>query len=193
MSIKVKVAGAWKDSTPKVKVAGAWKTIVQASVKVAGVWKDCISAAGPTVITTNILSNHTDNVGICYSEVRINSDGDYYRSNYARAYASSTGPWLTAGTVSQVWVQRTINTGSLTYDDIGTGRVACTTSRDLGVVRVSFGVTSCTFTLYFYDAASGGNLLASKTVTVSATNDSGGMGMGCPLCCFTPDTLISVP
>lgn len=191
MSIWIKVAGVWKDATPKIKVAGVWKTVSQVSVKVAGVWRDCLSS-GPTINTAAILSNNNDNSGTCEANVKIDSDTYYYRSTYSGTMIQGS-QWLTAGAVSQVWVQRTINSGSLTTDGIGAGRVACTADRTVGVFRGPItGTKSCTLTFYFYDAASGGNLLASKQITVSATNLGGGVG-GCPLCCFTPDTMISVP
>lgn len=153
-------------------------------------------SSGPTINTAVILSNNTANTGICYSRVKLDSNGSYYRSYFNNTYnPTPTGAWLSSGLNTQVWVSRTIQSGSLSVDDIGTGRVALTTIRDMGLVKPNLGTNSCTFTFHFWDAATGGTNIASKQITVSATYNAsiGGIGgIGCPLCCFTPDTLITM-
>jgi hypothetical protein len=132
-------------------------------------------ASGPTVITTNIQSNSTSrNIGVCVCYVKIDSDGDFYKSDETGSY-SSNGNWLDSGAANEVWVARTITAGTLSKDDIGTGRTSCSSDLEIGTTK-SFpdGNKSCTFTLNFYDAASGGNLLASKSITTIATYGSGG-------------------
>jgi hypothetical protein len=133
-------------------------------------------ASGPTVITTYILSNsNTRTSGLCVAYVKIDADGDFYKSDNTGAYGAATGNWLDSGGSDEVWVARTIDSGTLSTDGIGTGRVQCNTDRALGTTKSTpDGSKACTFTLNFYDAASGGNLLASKQITTTATFGSGG-------------------
>lgn len=46
MTMKSKIAGTWKSTTPFVKVAGEWKAPHSGWTKVAGVWKRFFTAAG---------------------------------------------------------------------------------------------------------------------------------------------------
>lgn len=107
----------------------------------------------------------------CYAGIRYDSDGDEYESPITGAIGINVnrGTWLTSGLTSEVWMQRTINSGSL-YVDAGSGRLAMTTSRTFQVRDTSTtgGPVTCNLTIDFYDAASGGNLLDSVTYTLSA-------------------------
>lgn len=47
MALKIKVGGAWKDTSPQIKVGGAWKEVSKGFVKVGGIWKEFFSAAAP--------------------------------------------------------------------------------------------------------------------------------------------------
>ena len=143
-----------------------------------------------SVDLSNVIGNTQDTDGICQSGIRIGADGKYYTSDFNGAYGAAVGDYILGGTSSQVWVQRAITAGTLTSDGIGASRVSCSTNRVMSVTQVLEGTKFCTFTLSFYDAASGGNLLGSKSVTISATNTN--VGMGCPTCCFTPDTEITM-
>lgn len=101
------------------------------------------------------------NAGTCYVGVQFNSNGtEYERNASSGAYNVSQGAWLDAGTAAEVWVAFTRTGGVASFVGMTNG-----TRYNLGTTR-SFGITdgggSSTITGYFtfYDAASGGNVLA---------------------------------
>jgi hypothetical protein len=67
-----------------------------------------------------------------------------------------------------VWVERTVNSGTLDTDTIGASRVVCSTDRIVGITRSSAGTDTANVTLEFFDAASGGNSLDTATIALSA-------------------------
>lgn len=168
MSFNIRVGGVWKAAdSVKIKVGGVWKEADQLSIKVAGVWKD-ILATGPSVIIAATKLIFKLRFGsTCYARVKVDNDGDLYESNNAGTTYASYETWLDAGLNSEVWVQRTIISGSLNLD-AGSGRLACTADRLFGVQRSTTGTATCTIDLKFYDAASGGNLLDTQRVTLTA-------------------------
>ncbi len=106
----------------------------------------------------------------CYATQKFDADGDKYKSNNQGNFAASYKTWLSAGLNSEVWVERTINSGSLNTDNIGAGRVVMSTDRLLGLEKASSGApATANVTVDFYDAASGGTLLATGVLTLSAT------------------------
>jgi len=142
-------------------------------VKDGGTWK---SFTGPAVDMTPVVTNSTYRLeAACTASIRIDEDGEIYLSNNVGTYGSSNGTWLISGANTEVWVARLSVTGTFTVDDIGTGRVQCnTTNIDLSVTRAIPGTKTTTFTLAFYDAASGGNLLGSKIISLVAEYDTSG-------------------
>jgi hypothetical protein len=158
MGIEHNVAGVWK--TPDdigMNVAGVWKTPDKVSINVAGVWKD-VWPTGPTVSpsTSTPVYNYRSS-GTCHSGVSFNSNGtEYKQSNLGSWTGTSRGVWLDSGLNSEVWVQRTIVSGSLTVD-AGSGRLQLSTTRNFGVQQPTSGTNSCTVRFKFYDAASGGS------------------------------------
>jgi hypothetical protein len=127
--------------------------------------------SGPAVNTGVISSNEQVRAGgaTCHAHVKCDSDGSWYESSKTGAYSGAEGAWLTSGLNSEVWIERTVVTGSLTHD-AGTGRLVCSTTREFGVDEPD-GASAKTCTLYFefWDAASAGNLLGtSSTITLSA-------------------------
>jgi len=173
MPVHIKVAGAWKEvDDPHIRVAGgAWKSPDQVHVKVAGVWKEVLVAGGPLVIVapTKTISNFRF-LANCVANVRVHSDGDLYASTNTGGYGASYETWLDAGLNSEVWVQRTIISGTLTTDS-GSSRLACTGIRTFGVTRTTAGVKTCVIDLKWYDAPSGGSLLDTQRVTLTATRE----------------------
>lgn len=164
MPLSHNVAGVWKTNIPKINVAGVWKTPT-VKINVAGVWKSITN--GPTVNVGAIqtpVSNITTS-GTCYAGVDIRATGSAYRIDNTGG-ATYTGVWLTSGASNEVWVQRTINSGTLSTDEIGAGRVSCSTDRMVRIQTINYKTT--TVTLYFYDAASGGNLLGTRQVILEA-------------------------
>lgn len=105
--------------------------------------------------------------GTCQANVKCDNDGDWYESNNTGGYSTSEGNWLVTGLNSEVWVERTLDVGTLTTD-AGTGRLVCSTDRIFGVSRSSAGSKQCTLTFEFFDAAVGGNSLGSKQIILDA-------------------------
>jgi len=119
--------------------------------------------------TSVLVDNYTSaGFGTVYAGIQIDSDGDVYYTNSSGTLGASAGTWLVKGLNSQVWVEMSITSGTLTTDGIGASRVAMTSDRYLDVRRSALGIKACTFTLLFYNASSGGTLLASKSVHLEA-------------------------
>lgn len=105
----------------------------------------------------------------CVCNVRISSDGNYYESNNNGGYGTADELWLESGSAGDVWLERTITSGTLDTDDVGTGRVNLGSGDyDLGVTAPNGNIDSAEFTLDFYDASSGGTLLDTADINVSA-------------------------
>jgi hypothetical protein len=151
-----------------------------------------IASSGPT-LSVSPQANGDSNIRFdltCYAGVQFNTSGVEYEYTAAGAATVSQGNWLDEGSASDVWVERTITAGSFNSIDPGTGRHQLSTTRSFRVIRTIIGVQSCTASFEMFDAASGGNSLATTSSAVwSAEYDSFG---GCPFCCFTPDTLITM-
>lgn len=134
-------------------------------------------STGPTVAMLGILLTNSRSSGVCKADVKLGSDGDVYESDNTGAFGASTDTWLDAGSNTQVWVERTISTGTLSTDGIGAGRVAMTSDRTIGVTRSTSGSKQATGNFRFYDAASGGTLLHTATWDITATIGGGGGGL----------------
>ena len=103
--------------------------------------------------------------------MRFDADGGYYESAANGVFpGTATGTWLTSGLSSQVWIERTITSGTLEQDGIGAGRVQLNTSRVIGVNRSVIGFKTAGATVDFYNAASGGTLLDSAFITPLSVN-----------------------
>lgn len=100
------------------------------------------------------------------ADVRVDNDGDLYESDGDGVFTSYE-TWLDLGLNSQVWVERTIISGSLSVD-AGAGRLTCTADRVWGVVQSFEGQRNCVIDLDFWDAASGGVLLDTQRVDLEA-------------------------
>jgi hypothetical protein len=187
MTIKINVAGTWKTSAPKINVAGTWKTPT-VKINVAGTWK---ASGGPSVsIDVNGRTNVRENAN-CFSGALFYTTGVNYEYT-ATGGTSNVGNWLDAGSASDVWIQwvRTGGTlGSWNSINPGTGRVQVTVNRNYRIVRASTGTDTIQGYFRAYDAATGGNLLdTGATGTYSAQRTFN----GCPTCCFTPDTPVTL-
>ncbi len=113
--------------------------------------------------------------GACYANIEFRTDGVEWWSINTGGMTINKGDWLEFGSVSDVYIERTIDSGSLDRDDTGASRLILSVTRGFGVVRTlgeGDGTDTCTFTVRMYDAASGGNLLQSIQYTVSATKTS---------------------
>ncbi len=103
----------------------------------------------------------------CIAGIQYSLSGAETASNNAGGYSVSRGDWLDVGLNSEVWIQRVINTGTLTVD-AGSGRLVLSTTRTFSYTQVGVGIGGPNITFNFYDAASGGNLLDSVTFVLSA-------------------------
>lgn len=106
-----------------------------------------------------------------YAGVQFNSSGEEFRNanGGSTSFTSSRGNWLAAGAAADVWVQRVVNSGSLNWTDSGSTRLQLSTTRQFGISQSSTGVNTANVTFNFYDAASGGSLLDSVTIDLTAT------------------------
>lgn len=173
MTGHVKVSGAWKElARPFVKVAGAWKGVDAAYVKVGGAWKSFFENLTVAADTTSVSKLRATGSLDVYALLAYNADGyEYNNTPFSSGTANNQlSTWLEAGSSSDVWVERTINSGTLDFD-AGAGRLNLGTTRLFGVQQLDgdgSGVALANVTFNFYDAASGGNLLDSITVSFSA-------------------------
>lgn len=100
---------------------------------------------------------------------------------YAEFYANGTAALFgNRGTspASPIWWSGSPPATWMSYSSTGTGvvtggltagtRYQINTARKLGVQRAALGEVTRTFTISYYDAASGGNLVGTKTFTASA-------------------------
>ena len=171
MTVFIGSGGSWKEWLPGTSVGsgGANKAIETMHIGSGGAWKQFF-VSGPTVELGNKLHlTFTPLSGVAIANIRVSSDGNYYESNVSGAYGSADEAWLESGDAGDVWVERTITDGTLDTDDLGTGRTNLGSGDyDLGVTSPSGGTKEASFTLSFYDASSGGNLLDSASITVNA-------------------------
>lgn len=189
MTTKINVAGVWKEPTPSINVAGVWKSPDNIKINVAGTWKEVYTSLSVS-IDVNGRTNTRENAN-CYAGAQFATSGINYEITASAGYAN-VGTWLDAGTASDVWVQWVRTGGTLgAWNSInpGTGRVQVSTTRTYRIVRATTGTDTIIGYFRAYDAASGGNLLdTGATGTYSAQRTYN----GCPLCCFTPETLVTM-
>ena len=135
---------------------------------------------GPTVSMNlaDIYKLYFSATGTSYARLRFETDGNEETNNLANIdtiNSTARGAWLDGGVASDVWVERIVNSGSLDYDDPGAGRLNLGTARTYGVSYSTppTGSSTANVTFNFYDAASGGSLLQSVTIDITAeTNDA---------------------
>ncbi len=108
----------------------------------------------------------------CFAGISFNTDGqEYHRDTNPGTnwtFDTRTG-WLDSGSSSDVWIERTVNSGSLNDTDPGSGRLQLNTTRNYGNSRPNPGTATVNITFDFYDAASGGSLLDTVTLDINAT------------------------
>lgn len=165
---KVKSGGTWRTITdPQVKSGGTWRTIQQIQVKRSGTWRTVFELSVVSVIVAPNKDIHNLLVDtFTQADVRVDNDGDLWESDGGGTFTSYE-TWLDAGLNSQVWVERTIISGTLNVD-AGSGRLACTADRVFGVTQSFEGTKTCVIDLDFWDAASGGSLLDTQRVDLEA-------------------------
>ena len=125
--------------------------------------------SGPQVSpsTANVTTNGDFNPTVAGVDYRTN--GTEWSSTASGSYTVSRGSWLDIGGSDEVWIQRTINSGSLTTD-AGSGVLAMTSSRLFAVEDTSYpgGAVTCGLTVKFYSDSGGTTEIGSATFTLSA-------------------------
>lgn len=132
--------------------------------------------SGPTVSPSSADISRSAVANPTIAGVQFNSSGVEYATQHSGngAYTVSRGNWLDTGLNSEVWIERTEDVGTLTYTDPGSGRKVLSTTRAYAVhdATIPGGSVDCTVTFDFYDAASGGSLLDSVTIDLSANRET---------------------
>ena len=123
-----------------------------------------LTVSPDTSVVTNIRVGAT-----CWAGVVFSSLGTENENTPANSFTVSRGNWLDAGDSSEVWIERTINSGpGFNVDDPGAGRLQLNVNRKFNQNRTTIGVRTTNVTFDFWDAASGGNQLATVTYDVIA-------------------------
>lgn len=163
-TLKVYNGSSWSTAVGKVYNGSAWEDQMWFH---NGTAFQPLYDAGPVVAWNGHTLTNIRVGAACQANWKADNNGNKYESNNV---GSNTlyQQWLISGSTSEVWLERTIVSGSLTLDTIGSGRVISTTDRKLGVTRTTSGFKNCTCTVRFYDASSGGNLLATGSLVLSA-------------------------
>lgn len=127
----------------------------------------------------------------CFSGAQLASSGTEYEYSATGSLTNST-TWLDAGSAGDVWAEWTRTGGTLSdWNSLtpGSGRHQLSTTRSWRIVRSTIGTNTIIGYWTLWDAASGGSALQTTTgATWSAWYEFD----PCPLCCFTPDTLIKM-
>lgn len=131
--------------------------------------------------------------GDCAVGIRFNADGQEYDITNAGNQGVDLGTWLDTGVPGDVWVEflRTGGTAANWEGISNSTRVNMASTVQFRLTDVSTGSSSETITgrFRFWDAASGGNILQTTTAAQTWIADYEEI---CPMCCFTPETLITM-
>lgn len=191
--IKVYNGTAWDNVNPKHYSGAAWVDHVTKFWNGSS-WVELDSAGGgPTVSPRLDGATNSRLNAACYAGFTLQNDGDEWEYSVSGGLTSLT-TWLDTGAAGDVWVMWTRTGGTLSdWNSLGSGnnniRLNLGTTRSFRLWRSSTGTNTISGYCRFYDAASGGNLLhTSSTVTWSAEYEFS----ACPLCCFTPETLVTM-
>ena len=125
------------------------------------------SSAG-TLDTTAFTA--TDIVIGATAEAYVNFNTDGTATLVGNSGTSPASPrWWTAGTPPATWMSySSTGTGTITGGLVAGTRYQLNTQLKLGNQRTTLGVANRTFTVTFFDAATGGNTLGTKTFTANA-------------------------
>lgn len=152
------------------------------------------TAYGDAGVTPVVTLNTGDvlrerEIGTCWANLQYSSAGTEAANSTSGAdnFSLSRGNWLDSGAAADVWLERTINSGTL-WTDPGGGRLIMSTTRTFKVrdANSGFPLGTANIDVEMWDAASGGSLLddvAGMVLTADYFN-------ACPTCCFPPDTLV---
>lgn len=189
IQLQVNDGGVWKLVREiHVNDGGTWDEVRRAYVNDGGVWKQFHTFIR---LSPQLNGQFNSRSGFCFAGVQLHLNGteDECVAD-GGAFTINAGTWLDRGLNSEVWVERNVVVGSWNNIDT-TGRNILSGTRQWRVRAGTGPVTvSCTCNWTFYDAATAGNVIHGPTanVTYSATNTFD----PCPLCCFTPNTPVTM-
>lgn len=198
MTFHVRVAGTWEEVTePSIRPSGSYVPVETIHVRVAGVWEEVFTATDPPLVSASangaINAEQTPPSSVTVG-VKFDTDGDEYEYLAGGAF-TNVGQWLDQGTSAQVWVEFLRTGGTQSKWDNRNNSQRYNINVDINFLIVdtiqasSGGAETIIGTFRFWDAASGGNALQT---TSSATWSARLITNPCPLCCFTPWTLITM-
>ena len=193
--LKVYNGASWDTPNSKVYNGASWADPVMKYYS-GTAWVPLDAATG---VSVSALANgdFNSNLGppesFCRTGVQFNSNGNEYECTATGSFSQNVNTWLVSGLASQVWVEFIRTGGNKTSWSSGQAnntRYSLSTSRTFYVEDFPAGFAS-TITGYFrfHDAATGGNVLQT---TSGATWNAWCENNSCPLCCFTPDTLVTM-
>lgn len=177
---KVRGASSWLDPEMKYWSGSAWLTLEGAAVL-------------PTVSARADGRSNSRYNNTCYSGCNFLTNGLEYEYSNTGSQTNST-TWLDTGLNDEVWVMWTRTGGTLSdWNSLGSGknniRQNLGSNQQFRIVRSGSGTSTIIGYFRFYDAASGGNTLQTTSgATWSAEYDFD----ACPLCCFTPETPVTL-
>ncbi|MEE9158969.1 MAG: hypothetical protein V3U60_11345 [Gammaproteobacteria bacterium] len=124
--------------------------------------------------SANVVGSKTG--ATAYAGIQFNASGEEFKtdSDGNSAYDVSRGLYIDSGDPDNVWIQWTRTGGTLgdwNSDDAGDARVQLSSSRSWRILRAGLGTDTIIGDFDFYDAVTGGGLLASVSLTFTATWD----------------------
>ena len=127
-----------------------------------------MGAAAGTLDTTAFSASDLVSGSASEAYAEFNADGT--ATLVGNAGTSPASPrWWTAGTPPATWMSySSTGTGTITGGLVAGTRYQINTTLKLGNQRTSLGVANRTFTITYFDAATGGNTLGTKTFTANA-------------------------
>ena len=126
---------------------------------------------GPTVSPSTANNNQLNFQAICWSGVRFESSGTETGLHRDNVWHLNRNVWLDSGNAADVWVERTLNSGTFNISDPGAGRKQLNSTRTFALNRTTAGTKTVNVTFDFWDAASGGNNIGSATIQIQAVRE----------------------
>lgn len=130
-------------------------------------------------ITTTTVTGQEVQPASGYAGIKFFADGTCYSTpgGGSSSYSAQRDDWLVTGSASNVWIQCDITGGTLASfdsEDAGQGTRLSLASVDRAwrLVHDNLPAETTIATFTMYDAASGGNQLASQSITFSASSSA---------------------
>jgi len=159
MPTEVKIGSAWETLDDiEVKIGSAWKSVDQVQVKVGSAWE---TVYPDFLITPTADGDVNSRATACYAGITFYANGDEYEmASDGTLAGTDMGPWLDAGSASDVWVVPYSSSGGWWDSGQTVGvRYNLITNRTFYMFQSGTGSKSGVTYFQFWDAAVGGNLL----------------------------------